>query len=200
VTTGTVTLEHVIGRLVDSADLDTLGQHMSDVARVLGCDRVDLSWLHASEGWLQTIECHTWLLEGIRYSLADFPETRRVLETLQTAQVMLNTPNADPNELRWMKDQGVQSLLLVPVISAGSPLGLLECCKVREEPWSREQIRIGRTIASVLGPVLDILVRLDPRTSPLPRAHWNLVPTRAEPREAGDTREEDRCPAEERAS
>ena len=64
---------------------------------------------------------------------------------------------ADAKEIAWMKAEGVRTLIGVPIVSAGRPIGFIECCKVDEKPWSRMQLRHSRIIATVLGPVLGTL-------------------------------------------
>lgn len=151
-------LEHVIGRLVDVDALDRLGQLMVLVADVIGCDTAEISFLDASGEWLEGARRDSWRPEGVRYPLADYPVTRHVLETQEMVQVLAGLPDADPSETEWMLAEGFRSVVLVPVVSAGRPLGLLECCSVEELPWTRRQVRTARTLGTVIGPVLDTLL------------------------------------------
>jgi EAL domain-containing protein (putative c-di-GMP-specific phosphodiesterase class I) len=154
----TPSLEHVIGRLVDVDRLDLLAQLMVLVADVVGCDRAEVSSVDPSGSWLEALRCDSWQPEPVRYALADFPASAHVLASQEMVQVLASLPEADPNEVAWMQGEGFGSLMLVPVVSAGRPVGLLECCKVEEQPWSREQLRTARILGTVLGPVLDNLL------------------------------------------
>jgi hypothetical protein len=41
-------------------------------------------------------------------------------------------------------------------------IGLLECYRSCPAPWSRRQIRSARTVAAMLGPVLDVTLQIQP--------------------------------------
>lgn len=156
-------LEHVIGRLVDVQHLDRLSQLMVLVADVVGCDSAELSYIGPGGAWLQAVRRDSWQPDGIRYTIEHFPTTKHVLRSQEMVQVMASLPDADPTEVEWMLAEGFRSVMLVPVISAGRPIGLLEFCQVEEQPWTREQVRTARTLGTVVGPVLDVhLTRNDP--------------------------------------
>ena len=155
---GTPTLEHLIGRLSDAADLDTLARLMVMVADVLDCDQADLSFVDPSGQWLEAVESGRWQPEGVRYLLTDYATSRAVLSSMQMAQVLTSALDADPAEVAWMGTHGWRSLMMVPAASAGRAVGLLECSHSEETAWTRQQVRKARAIASVLGPVLDNLL------------------------------------------
>ena len=156
------TMEHVIGRLTNVTQLDDLARLMTVIAEVLDCDRVEISPLDETGEWLEAARRDSWSPVGVRYALADFPASRRVLATQEMYQVLASAPDADPAEAQWLVGEGFRSLVLVPVVSAARPLGLLECCKAEERPWSRQQLRRARVLASVMGPVLDALLSTAP--------------------------------------
>jgi GAF domain-containing protein len=72
-------------------------------------------------------------------------------------QVLVSLPESDPKEVEWMLREGIRSIIGVPVVTAGRSIGLLECCRVEEIPWTRMQLRHARIIATVLGPVMTSL-------------------------------------------
>jgi EAL domain-containing protein (putative c-di-GMP-specific phosphodiesterase class I) len=150
-------LEQLLGRLVDTADLDSLARLMKAVAETLRCDRVELSYLDPTGQYLEAVRPEAWKPEGIRYYLSEYPQTQHALQTQHILQVVVSDPMADAKEIAWMKAEGVQTLIGVPIVSAGRPIGFIECCKLDETPWSRMQLRHSRIIATVLGPVLDTL-------------------------------------------
>ena len=152
------TLEHLIGRLADTADLDSLARLMVVVAQVLGCEAAELSFLDDTGEWLEAVEPDGWRPEGVRYSLSEYVTSREVLVTQQMNQVLMSAPESDAHEIAWMQSKGWRSLMLVPAVSAGRAVGLLECCNRQEIAWTRQQVRQARAIASVLGPVLDNLL------------------------------------------
>ena len=150
-------LERLLGRLVDTADLDSLARLMSKVAETIKCDRVELSYLDPTGEYLEAVRHEAWQPEGIRYYLSEYPQTQHALQTQHILQVVVSDPMADAKEIAWMKAEGVRTLIGVPIVSAGRPIGFIECCKVDEKPWSRMQLRHSRIIATVLGPVLGTL-------------------------------------------
>ena len=152
-----LSLEHLLGRLVDTKDLDALADLMASVAKTLHCDRVELSYVDETGQYLEAVIPGTWQLEGIRYFIDDYVASRDALANQQMMQVMASDPAADPKELEWMEAEGVRSIIGVPIVCAGRSIGLLECCNVDESPWLRQQLRHARIVASVLGPVLGTL-------------------------------------------
>ena len=150
-------LEHLLGRLVDTEDLDSLARLMTLAAATLGCDQVDLSYVDASGEYLEAVLPETWRPEGIRYYLNEYAASKNALATQEIMQVVASSPDADPREVEWMTREGFRSVIGVPIVCAGRSIGLLECCKIAETPWSRMQLRHARIVATVLGPVLGTL-------------------------------------------
>lgn len=154
---GTNTLEHLLGRIVDTTNLDELARLMGSAAAALGCDRVELSYIDQTGNYLEAVRPNAWEPEGIRYQIDDYVGSKHALQTQQIMQVLASAPGADPREVEWMRREGVATLIGVPIVSAGRSIGLIECCKLTETPWSRLQLRHARIIATVLGPVLGNL-------------------------------------------
>jgi EAL domain-containing protein (putative c-di-GMP-specific phosphodiesterase class I) len=151
------TLEHLLGRIVDASDTSSLSQLMPMIGAVLRCDRVELSFLDATGSYLEAVAVEQWTPEGIRYPLNDYVQSRRALELQEMMQVLVSLPESDPKEVEWMLREGIRSIIGVPVVTAGRSIGLLECCRVEEIPWTRMQLRHARIIATVLGPVMTSL-------------------------------------------
>jgi diguanylate cyclase (GGDEF)-like protein len=103
------------------------------------------------------------------YALADYPATAHVLKTQESAQVLAGDPGADAAEVRLLGRGPYRSLLMVPVISLGQTVGLLELFREREEPWQRTDVNRARIICYQLGPVLETLVGSG-RPAPAPGA------------------------------
>ncbi len=61
-------------------------------------------------------------------------------------------------ECELLQRLGFETVLMVPVVSRDRVIGLLECYRRELMPWSRRQIRSARTVAAMLGPVLDGLL------------------------------------------
>ena len=93
------------------------------------------------------------------FALTSFPATERVLQAQESAQVVAGDPSADRAEVGLLLTGPYRSLLMVPVISLGRTVGLLELFREREEPWQRSDVNRARIIAYQLGPVLEALAR-----------------------------------------
>jgi GAF domain-containing protein len=154
---GTTALEFLLSQLVATQNLDALARLMTLVATTLRCDHVALSCLDAEGQYLEAIHPESWQLEGVRYYLDDYPASKQSLETLQMLCVDIADPHADDAEVEWMLSEGLESVIGVPIVSTGRPIGLLECSKMRATPWTRLQLRHARIVATVLGPVLSSL-------------------------------------------
>ena len=64
------------------------------------------------------------------FALADYPLTRRVLEEGLTTLVDAHDPNADADEVRQLRETGLASLAMLPLVAAGRSIGLVELMSV----------------------------------------------------------------------
>jgi EAL domain-containing protein (putative c-di-GMP-specific phosphodiesterase class I) len=143
-------------------DLPALARVLTRIAPAIGADTVELSYLDPEGRYVEAVHDTEARFKGVRYFLDDLPLTRRVLADDVAAQVVLDAPGADPHESAWMNEDGIGSLLMVPVRSRSRVVGLFECHKWSRTPWRRSQIRAARHVAAVAGPVLENLLRADP--------------------------------------
>src|SRR6476659_2292165 len=88
---------------------------------------------------------------GDRFDVGDFPLTQRVLESRVAAQVLAGDPAGDPAEVALLERLGYRSLLMAPVISRGTTVGLLEAYASEERPWSRTHVNRARIVSYPLG-------------------------------------------------
>ncbi len=153
----TTALERLLADLVDCADLDRLAQMTSPIGEHLQCDLAEISFIDPTRQYIQAVAPRAWMPDGAQYPLADFPQTARCLETLEIMTVDLDDPMADAAEVAWMRAEGMTTMIGIPVLAAGTVVGLLECSRKVPVPWSRLQLRHARIIATVLGPVMTTL-------------------------------------------
>jgi EAL domain-containing protein (putative c-di-GMP-specific phosphodiesterase class I) len=147
-------LERLVERLSAVASLADLEGVTELIAQELHADEVLVSrWMH------NHAEVHTLgnggAPTGERFSLSEFPMTRQVLETRIATQVLAGDPTGDPAEIALLERLGHRSMLMVPVISRGAAVGLLEVYARDERPWSRTDVNRARIISYPLGAALE---------------------------------------------
>jgi GAF domain-containing protein len=94
------------------------------------------------------------------FSMNEYPETGRVIERQEAAQVMVGDPNADRAEVELMFADGYRSLLMVPVVHRGETVGIVEALCHEERPWTRTEINRARIIANQLVAVVQSFYRV----------------------------------------
>jgi len=86
---------------------------------------------------------------GKIYDLSEFPETLNVLETGLPLQIQIDDPTADKAEVTAMRQMGVFSLLMVPLIVKDKVIGLLEIFEdVEARQYKPDEIRLAQSLAS----------------------------------------------------
>jgi hypothetical protein len=163
-------VEHLLSRLASVTSLSQLARLTAGYAGVLGADVLMISVLTADGSALRSLEGPLGLASGAPYRLADYPVTAQALAERRIAPVYLPGPvnrgrapeiwldGGDEAEWAVLRRLSMSTGLLVPVLSRDVPIGLLECYGEKPARWTRRQIRSARTVAAMLGPVLDLLL------------------------------------------
>jgi GAF domain-containing protein len=87
-------------------------------------------------------------LPGTTYDLRDYPATRRVLETGRPIVLQHDDPMADETELALMREQGIRTLLMLPLVARDQIFGLVELVdEVESRNYATEQIRLAQSLA-----------------------------------------------------
>ncbi len=85
---------------------------------------------------------------GTTYDLSDYPTTHQVLKTGQPVVVQHNDPMADETELALMREQGVHTLLMLPLVARDQVFGLVELLnEVETKSYTAGQIRLAQSLA-----------------------------------------------------
>jgi diguanylate cyclase (GGDEF)-like protein len=87
---------------------------------------------------------------GEVFSLADYPETRRVLEQQVEVAIRADDERADPCERQLMETLGKRSLLMLPLVSGGETVGLMEVGDSELRDWTDQEVELIRAIAGIL--------------------------------------------------
>ena len=65
----------------------------------------------------------------------------------EAVQTVVGDPDSDPREVELLLALGERSLLMVPVVSRGETIGIIEAYRTDERAWSRAEINRARVIA-----------------------------------------------------
>jgi EAL domain-containing protein (putative c-di-GMP-specific phosphodiesterase class I) len=144
----------LLDALAAAGDLGAALRQLSGAAPLLACEQVQLAMLDGER------------LTGpdggqTDSSLGDSPTARTVLADRIPGHLLASTAS-DGGDHQLLAASGCDSLLLLPLVSAGRTVGLLECFRADERPWSHAQLRTARTVAAAVGPVTDNLWALAP--------------------------------------
>ena len=72
------------------------------------------------------------------FPLADYPDSRRVIEDRVPFVVRTADANAHPGECKILEELGYRSMLMLPLVSRGEPIGLMEIADVRDREWDED--------------------------------------------------------------
>ena len=89
------------------------------------------------------------------YPLADYPETRRVLELARPLLVDTLDPNADPNEVAYLNSINQRSMAIVPLIAAGTTIGTLELTSALNGAFDARHVEIATMLAGEAAMALE---------------------------------------------
>ena len=151
-------LEHLSARLASARSREDLEGAMALIAAELNADMVCLSQWHPERGVVETLAESGGAGEE-SFSLDEYPLTARVLRDQEAVQVLVGDPEADRREVELLLSLGHRSLLIVPVVSQGESLGIVEAYSKLERPWTRTEINHARIISNQFGSVILALFR-----------------------------------------
>jgi diguanylate cyclase (GGDEF)-like protein len=158
ITAGDRRLEHLSARLAGARSSRDLEGALALIAEELQADTICLSrWLPEEQAVESIAESGGTRAE--RFSVHDYPLTARIIREQQAAQVLVGDPEADPREVELLLTLGQRSLLMVPVVSQGETLGIVEAYSETERPWTRTQINRARIISNQFGSMMQVVFR-----------------------------------------
>jgi HD-GYP domain-containing protein (c-di-GMP phosphodiesterase class II) len=76
-----------------------------------------------------------------KYMLDDYPLTRAVIDTKQSATVSLSDPTADPSETGFLRELGYSHVILCCLVIDGKAIGIVEAYRLDEHPFRAEDPR-----------------------------------------------------------
>jgi len=102
-------------------------------------------------------EPETWPGQpGQIFSLDDYPATVRVLHTREPLVIRLSDPAADPAEVALMREFGVKTYLMLPLVARDKVIGLVGLQDhEREREFSFDELRLAQTLVTQAAVAID---------------------------------------------
>ena len=79
----------------------------------------------------------------VEYPLSDFPLSRQVMEERIAVVVRTSDPECDPRERSVLLKDGYETMLMLPLVSRGETIGLMEFADVSDRSWDPEMEFFG---------------------------------------------------------
>lgn len=90
------------------------------------------------------------------YPLAEYPATRRVMETGRPLTILISDPQADPHERAYMRREGVKTLIILPLVYKGQPIGVVELeDSFSERQLTAEQMSLAMIMAAQVAAAIE---------------------------------------------
>lgn len=156
-------LERLADRFSEAEELEDVHHAVAATTRLVVADDVAIDLLGADRTTLDRVSHHTWQT-GASQHVADLPLVAWSLDTRRAAQVLVTDPNADRTMTEQLWSSGFGGLLMVPIITRGTSLGVVSFYRRQPVPWTLSQIRMARIGASQLAATLDRLLPGEPDT------------------------------------
>jgi GAF domain-containing protein len=151
-------LVHVSAQLASARTPSDLEGALALIAAELGSSKVCLSAWHEDDQVIETLaENGARSTETTIFPIADYPLSEMVIREQEAVQTVVGDPESDPREAELLLALGERSLLMVPVVSRGESIGLIEAYRSDEVAWSRAEINRARVIASQFASVIPTL-------------------------------------------
>jgi GAF domain-containing protein len=87
---------------------------------------------------------------GGGFLLSEFPETAQVLRTGLPRSICVEDRDADPSEVRLLRELGFGCLLMLPLPLRGETWGLVELYRTQPRHFAAAEIETARTVLAAL--------------------------------------------------
>jgi diguanylate cyclase (GGDEF)-like protein len=119
---------------------ELIARHLTQAA---GVGRCEVSYLDRAADILWTMASHPGGLVSRQetYDLAEFPETRRVIDRQIAVTIDATDPTADAAERAYLEAEGLRAMVMLPLVAKGTSIGLVELTSeapLRLEPSTLE--------------------------------------------------------------
>jgi EAL domain-containing protein (putative c-di-GMP-specific phosphodiesterase class I) len=143
----------ITAALAASVGLSDVHLELIRAADGLGIDVIGLSTV-VDGGLLQEVSSAGAPVDARLYALREFPATRAALESATMTEAHVSDPDGDQAERALLAQHGMASLLVIPVVAGGAPLGVLEFRQRTHHRWTNDELAHARTLAEQIANVL----------------------------------------------
>jgi diguanylate cyclase (GGDEF)-like protein len=141
---------------LDSRQVATL---MADhFASAMGVDECAISYWDRSADRLATLGYYPVIPDdALRpfFDLAEFPESRRVLERQETVLIDTEDPTADTAEVALLLADGYRAVAMLPLVAKGQSIGLVELISHSAVSLDQDALALARTMANEAAMALE---------------------------------------------
>ena len=127
-----------------------------ELTLMLNCEACLVS--HLEDGLLREVADYSCseqqVARGLSYYLADYPTTAAVLESGVPCSISADDAGADPAELFVLREMGMQSVLLVPLVVEMDTWGLIEIYDSRTRVFSGLERYLAELATTHIGALL----------------------------------------------
>lgn len=149
-------LAPVLARLSAALDEVDLARAIVGVVPHLEADDVVFSVVQGRDSVV--VSCEGWDHSYSVYVLDDYPATLHALQSGDMVAIRVDDPAADVAEVRLLREMGYGALLIVPLVSAGEPLGFFEVYSRAERSWSVHHVAVARQVGGAATEALHRIV------------------------------------------
>jgi len=150
-------LVHLSARLAAASSPRDLEGALELIAAELGSTKVCLSAYHGGEGLLETLVENGEATGETVFEITDYPLSAAVLRDQIPVQTRVGDPESDQSEVTLLLNLGERSVLMVPVVSRGESIGIIEAYRRDERAWTRAEVNRARVIANQFASVIPTL-------------------------------------------
>lgn len=152
-------IEQIAALAAGANQLDQAGGLLDSIRTTMGGDFVVLASLVATEEGVLAKSIAT-LGDGEDddgcYPLEQRPFASEAVEAGRVAVVVADDPNADEGEVGLLSSAGYAAIVLIPVYSGGSAMGMLEIFSRQKQLFSRLDLARARHLAHLLGMRMEL--------------------------------------------
>jgi len=89
------------------------------------------------------------------YALEAYPATRNVLTSHEPCTIDIDDPDADPNEIDYLRELGQRTLVMLPLVVRGESIGIVELSSARSKAFTDRDVELAQLLAREAATTFD---------------------------------------------